>query len=140
VAPVPDRTVILDGEGRGPATNLAVMSNVAPSYAPPGRALIVVEIPAPPPGSDSELLGAVRQQLREWWGPAVDGWEHLSTIRIAHGHPDQRAGASLKRRVRLGGGRYVCGDHRDTASIQGALYSGRRAAGAVLTDLHGGTA
>jgi phytoene dehydrogenase-like protein len=137
-APVPDRTVILDGEGRGPATNVAVMSNVAPSYAPPGLALIVVEIPAPPPGADSELVSAVRRQLREWWGPTVDGWQHLSTIRIAHGHPDQRAGASLKRRVRLGDGKYVCGDHRDTASIQGALYSGRRAANAVLTDLHTG--
>jgi len=29
----------------------------------------------------------------------------------------------------------VAGDHRDTASVQGALVSGRRAAGAVLADL-----
>jgi monoamine oxidase len=29
----------------------------------------------------------------------------------------------------------VCGDHRDTASIQGALVSGRRAAAAVLKAL-----
>jgi hypothetical protein len=32
-------------------------------------------------------------------------------------------------------GRYVCGDHRDTPSVQGALVSGRRAAAAVLADL-----
>jgi hypothetical protein len=32
-------------------------------------------------------------------------------------------------------GLYVCGDHRDTSSIQGALVSGRRAARAVLADL-----
>jgi phytoene dehydrogenase-like protein len=134
-APVPDRTVILDGEGQGPATNVAVMSNVAPSYAPAGRALVVAEIPAPPLDTGAEFLSAVRHQLRRWWGSIVDGWQPLSTIRIAHAHPDQRAGASLKRGVRLGGGKYVCGDHRDTASIQGALYSGRRAAGAVLADL-----
>ncbi|MDQ5874658.1 MAG: FAD-dependent oxidoreductase [Actinomycetota bacterium] len=30
---------------------------------------------------------------------------------------------------------FVAGDHRDTASIQGALYSGRRAGSAVLRDL-----
>jgi predicted NAD/FAD-dependent oxidoreductase len=36
--------------------------------------------------------------------------------------------------VRIGG-LYVCGDHRDTASIQGALVSGARAAHAVLADL-----
>ena len=29
----------------------------------------------------------------------------------------------------------MCGDHRDTASIQGALFSGRRAATAVIADL-----
>jgi predicted NAD/FAD-dependent oxidoreductase len=34
--------------------------------------------------------------------------------------------------VRLASGLFVCGDHRDTASIQGALVSGRRAAEAVL--------
>jgi hypothetical protein len=30
---------------------------------------------------------------------------------------------------------FVCGDHRDTPSIQGALFSGRRAALAVLATL-----
>jgi len=30
---------------------------------------------------------------------------------------------------------FVAGDHRDTASIQGALVSGRRAATAVLTGM-----
>ena len=38
------------------------------------------------------------------------------------------------RPVRLDGGRYVCGDHREDASIDGALRSGRRAALAVLAD------
>jgi hypothetical protein len=33
----------------------------------------------------------------------------------------------------------VCGDHRDTASIQGALFSGRRAALAVIGDLADGS-
>jgi hypothetical protein len=40
-----------------------------------------------------------------------------------------------KRRVALADGRFVCGDHRDTASIQGALFSGRRCAQAVLDHL-----
>ncbi|MFD4653844.1 FAD-dependent oxidoreductase, partial [Streptomyces sp. NPDC058441] len=30
---------------------------------------------------------------------------------------------------------YVCGDHRGTSTVQGALHSGRRAAHAILTDL-----
>jgi Flavin containing amine oxidoreductase len=37
--------------------------------------------------------------------------------------------------VELTGGLVVAGDHRDTASIQGALVSGRRAASVVLAAL-----
>jgi hypothetical protein len=37
----------------------------------------------------------------------------------------------LTREVDLGDGLFVAGDHRDTASLQGALVSGRRAARAV---------
>lgn len=38
------------------------------------------------------------------------------------------------RPVRWQPGIYVCGDHRDNASIQGAMVSGRRAAEAILED------
>ena len=38
----------------------------------------------------------------------------------------------VRRPVDLGEGLFVAGDHRDTASIQGALVSGRRAASAVV--------
>lgn len=41
----------------------------------------------------------------------------------------------VRRPVRLLAGLYVCGDHRDTSTVQGALYSGRRAAHALLGDL-----
>ena len=38
----------------------------------------------------------------------------------------------LIRGCRVGPGRYVCGDHRATGSVQGALASGARAAREVL--------
>ena len=136
-APLPDKMVVLNGSRTGPVNNLSVISNVAPSYAPPGRALIAAVTPGPLDGGDAELEEATRRQLRGWFGRTVDGWEHLRTYRIAHAHPDQRPGFSPKRRVRLGDGVYVCGDHRDTASTQGALYSGRRTASAVWADLRG---
>jgi len=40
-----------------------------------------------------------------------------------------------EQQVSLGDGIFVCGDHRDTGSIQGALYSGRRCGDAVLAHL-----
>jgi hypothetical protein len=41
----------------------------------------------------------------------------------------------LFRPVSLGDGLYVCGDHRFSATLDGALRSGRVAAEAVLADL-----
>jgi hypothetical protein len=43
--------------------------------------------------------------------------------------------ATAEQPVRIGNGLCVCGDHRDKASINGAMVSGRRAAEAVLHDL-----
>ena len=126
-APVEDRLVILDGTG--PARNVAVSTNVAPTYAPPGRSLIAAAVPG---RADSSLEPAVRAQLRGWWGAPVDGWVHLRTDAIVHGQPDQSPPFAPKQAVALRPGLWVCGDHRDTGSIQGAMFSGRRCAEAVL--------
>ncbi len=67
--------------------NVAVMSNVAPTYAPPGAHLVVAALP----GHDGDTIEAdARSQLRGWWGSQVDTWDHLATYRIAHGQPRQR--------------------------------------------------
>ena len=124
--------VILDGSGKGPVLNVALISNIAPSYAPPGKHLIAAALPGVITGDLEQLA---RKQLREWWGPQVDGWKHLRTYAISHGGPVQAAPFSPKQRVSLGNGRFVCGDHRDTGSIQGALYSGRRCGEAVVHSL-----
>ena len=115
-----------------PALNVAVMSNVAPEYAPSGQALVAAACPGL---AATGLEAAVRAQLRGWWGEAVDDWRHLRTDVIEHGQPDCAPPFAPKRPVALGDGIFVCGDHRDTPSIQGALYSGRRTADAVLASL-----
>jgi len=72
---------------------------------------------------------------RGWFGEPVDEWRLLRTDHIHHAQPVQRPPFAPRKRVRLTGGLYVAGDHRDTSSIQGALFSGRRVAEAVHTDL-----
>jgi phytoene dehydrogenase-like protein len=122
------------GDGAGPVRNLAVMSEVAPSYAPPGRALVAAAVPGPAalgPG----LEAAAREQLARWFGATTGDWEHLRTDVIPHGQPAQAPPLHPRRRVALGEGLFVCGDHRDTASIQGAMFSGERTARAVLDHL-----
>lgn len=132
-APLEDRRILLDGVRSGPVANLAALTAVAPSYAPPGCTSAVAAVPGPAALS-ADLETDVRRQLRGW-GLGVDDWRTLRVDRIPHGQPSQVPPFHPRRPVRLGGGRYVCGDHRDTASIQGALFSGRRTADAVLRDL-----
>jgi phytoene dehydrogenase-like protein len=137
-APVDEPVIVLDGDGQGPVNNLCVPSAVAPTYAPPGAALIsaaVVDRPDLPKGPDLE--SAVLGQLADWFGSAVVAWRHLRTYTIPHAQPAQPPGAldPPERPVRLRPGLYVCGDHRDNASINGALASGHRTADAVLEDL-----
>jgi phytoene dehydrogenase-like protein len=122
-APTTSKAVILDGSGKGPVLNAAIMSNVARSYAPSGKHLVVAALPDV---IDGDLESVARDQLRSWWGSQVDAWHHLRTYRIAHAGVEQRPPFSPKRNIALGNGVFVCGDHRDTGSLQGALYSGRR--------------
>jgi hypothetical protein len=61
----------------------------------------------------------------------TSGWTHLATYAVPDALPDMASPLPLQRRVDFGDGIFLAGDHRDTASIQGALVSGRRAANAV---------
>ena len=129
-APVGHRLLVLDGRhGTGPVVNTAVISNAAPSYAPAGRHLVqataLLSDEVPP-----EAL--VRSQLASLYDCATDGWELLATHAIPNALPVMPPPVEVGRQVSYGPGRYVCGDHRDTASIQGALVSGRRTAEAIL--------
>ncbi|WP_375481352.1 FAD-dependent oxidoreductase [uncultured Jatrophihabitans sp.] len=128
-----ERTMLhLDGDRRGPVVNSAVMTDAAPTYAP-GRALIASSVL----GADgtAETERAVRRQLTHVYGVGTDAWEHVHTYVIRDALPDTPPGTPLQRPVRVAPGLFVSGDFRDTASIQGALVSGHRAAAAVRRDL-----
>ncbi len=134
-APTDEKLVVLNSRP-GPVLNAAVMTNVAPGYAPADRHLIVAAMPGEM-GPPAALERAARATFRSWWGPIVDDWELLHTYRIEHGQPAQPVPFSPKRSIVVRDGLFVCGDHRDTASIQGAMYSGRRCAEALLAGVAG---
>ncbi len=134
--PVDRPILLLNGESRGPINNLCVPTSVASSYGPAGQSLISVTVLGIVEYAD-RLLSDVTDQLRDWFGVQVDRWSHLRTYSIPYALPSQPSQAlkEPERPVRWKPGLYVCGDHRDNASIQGAMTSGRRAAIAVLEDL-----
>ena len=61
-------------------------------------------------------------------------WRHLATIAVPHALPDESPAARRQRTasLRLARGLVLAGDHNTTASINGALVSGRRSAEAVM--------
>ncbi|KRE34595.1 amine oxidase [Mycobacterium sp. Soil538] len=119
---------------RGPVVNAAVISASAPTYAPPGRHLVAA----------SALLGnghpeptelQLRAHAAEVLGVDATDWQPVIRHVIPDALPVQPPPLTVRRPVRDASGLWLCGDHRDTASIQGALVSGRRAAAAVLKAL-----
>ncbi|MEV5322641.1 NAD(P)/FAD-dependent oxidoreductase [Nonomuraea sp. NPDC052634] len=126
-SPMGEPTQIVDATGI--ITDTLVVTDAAPEYSMDGRALVSTSVL----GLDADEP-AVRRRLAEIYG-STDGWEHVATYRIPAALPAMPPPYPLRKPVRLRDGLYVCGDHRDTGSLQGALVSGRRAADAVLADL-----
>lgn len=134
--PVERPILVLNGDGAGPINNLCVPTTVVPSYASAGSSLVSVTVLGAHP--DVAVLQAeVQTQLKDWFGTQAEGWRHLRTYCIPHALPRQfpPALAVVERTVRTTAGVYVCGDHLDNASINGAMVSGRRCAESLLADL-----
>ena len=75
-------------------------------------------------------------ELRDWFGPAATaGWRHLRTYVVPFAQPAQAPPTQLQRPARLAPWLFAAGDHREAATLDGALRSGRRVAEAVLAEL-----
>jgi hypothetical protein len=122
----------LDGLRRGPLANAAVLSDAAPAYSPDGRALIAASMVGLP-GTGAEQQ--VRRQLELMYGTSTTGWQLLRVDALGDALPAMRAPLDVRQPVRLTDMLFVAGDHRDTASQQGALASGARAAAAIHRQL-----
>jgi phytoene dehydrogenase-like protein len=135
--PMSEPLLVLNGDGAGPVNNSAVISNVAPSYAPKGKHLMSATVLGTHKLTEVQLSGFIIAQMKNWYGKVASTWKMLRGYYLTHAQPQQYPGAlePPQRPVRVRPGVYVCGDHRDNASIHGAMSSGRRAGEAVLADL-----
>lgn len=127
------------GATPGAISHLAVPSSIAPEYAPPGQSLVAVNLL----GDGGTASGGgtaprdVADELRAWFGDQAATWTHLRTYAIPYAWPLAEQGAEGRQgepsTVEPWGprGPLVCGDHRDAATLEGAITSGLRAAGAV---------
>jgi len=119
--------LVVDPDRRGPLVNSVVVSNAASGYATHGRALVA----STALGTAGISQREVRDHLTLLYGVDTTNWDEVAVQRITATVPAVPPGSPL-RRPASHDGVFVAGDHRDTASIQGALVSGRRIADAVL--------
>ncbi|MCZ7415871.1 MULTISPECIES: NAD(P)/FAD-dependent oxidoreductase [unclassified Streptomyces] len=128
--PLAEPTLVVDGSGE--VLNTCVLTEAASTYAPPGTALISTSVL----GEDRPGAAvAVLRRLAELYGTDTSGWRRVAVRTVRGALPAMRPPWPLSRTTRLSAARYVCGDHRATGSVQGALASGTRAAREVLADL-----
>jgi phytoene dehydrogenase-like protein len=131
LAPLDQPTLLLDTDD-SPVNNTVVVTAAAPSYSPDHRALVATSLVHGARQRWDEA--AVRSRLAVLYDVPTGEWEHVSTYDLPQALPAMPAPHDFRKPVRHGDV-FVCGDHRDTSSIQGALVSGERAAVAVLDDL-----
>lgn len=130
--PVSKPILMLNGTGQGRVNSLINLSAVAPDYAPPEQSLISVSVLGDPGVDDDTLVEDLRRELAGWFGAqAVAPWRLLRVCRIRHALP-VRSPLSLSTPKPVRDGLWICGDHVETASIQGAMHSGRAVAEALL--------
>jgi phytoene dehydrogenase-like protein len=125
--------LVVDGERRGPVVNTVILTHAAASYATRGR--VLVSASALGEHDDRETESAVRAHLASLYAADTARWEHVATYAIPYALPEMTVPLDTRKPVALGEWLYVAGDHRDTASIQGAMVSGRRTANTVLRHL-----
>jgi glycine/D-amino acid oxidase-like deaminating enzyme len=133
LAPGHHRRLLVDGRPGRSLANVAVVSDAAPAYAPPGRSLVAASAVGHLPGDAAAR--AARAQTAGLLDVNPGDLHELARHPIADALPGLEAPTRHPLPVALGDGRFVIGDHREGPSIQGALASGRRGAAAVLRHL-----
>jgi|LauGreDrversion4_2_1035121.scaffolds.fasta_scaffold05996_9 phytoene dehydrogenase-like protein len=131
-APFHEPLIVLNADS-GPIATLAVLSNVQPSYAPPGRALIAITaIGEAASLSEETLKGSILSQALTWYGAEVQDWNYLMRVALP---------ASVVSRPRMSvgycevSGVLYAGDYLAYPSQNGALSAGRSVADFVLERL-----
>ncbi|MGW8553265.1 FAD-dependent oxidoreductase [Streptomyces tubercidicus] len=128
-----DTALILPTDG--PVAYTYAAGAIDPSRTPPGRTLITTAVLGAAAALPLSVLDrTVRHRLDRIYGGHTEDRQLLTAHHHPYAVPAMPAPYDPERTVRVLAGLYVCGDHRDTSTLQGALNSGRRAARAVLQD------
>lgn len=128
--------------------NVAVMSDVAPDYAPGnqaenGPALISVSTQGLETVNESTLTERIRLELADWFGPDALSWRHLKTYHLPHALPSYNPVLNqngngfdpiLHQPLKLTESLYQCGDQMAYPSLNAAMQTGREVAELLIRE------
>lgn len=119
--------------------NVAIMSDVASSYAPSGQTLISVSTQGLVMVDEAELIRKIKTELRTWFGEGVHQWRHLRTYHIPQAlpayNPIQAGNDSTRQSLQVADGLYQCGDQTTYPSLNGAMQTGREVAELIMAGI-----
>jgi len=127
-SPLPSPMLALNADSDGIVNHLAVLSDVAPTYAPAGHSLISVSVVGQSSLTEPMLVSKVKQELTQWFGNQVHGWQHLRTYRIPQALPQYLPDSPKNMALKINEYTYRCGDYTQYPSLNGTMQSGREVA------------
>jgi phytoene dehydrogenase-like protein len=125
--------------------NAQLLTNVAPSYAPPGRHLLSATVIGAPELTDAELFREGLRDLHRMLGgditarAALAGYQPLRLYRIPYAQFDQPPGIHPSLPDNRSGrpGLYFAAEFTEASSLNAAMISGEKCAAALIEDLLG---
>lgn len=130
------RKILLNADPHAYVNNAVLLSNIAPTYAPPRKHLLSVTVLGNPAEDDESVAERSRAEIAGWFpNHDLSHWQLLAAYRLpfaqflqAPGIYDTLPGNQTDIR-----GLYLAGEYTQSSSIQGAMHSGELAAKEVLT-------
>lgn len=134
--PDKQRLLMLNTQRSAAVHNLAILTDVAPDYAPTGSSeqrpvLISVSTQGLETVNETALANRIKQELTGWFGNDVTRWQHLRTYHLPHALPAYGPDAT-HRPLQLTDTLYQCGDQTAYPSLNAAMQTGREVAERII--------
>jgi phytoene dehydrogenase-like protein len=131
------RKMVLNTATDAYVNHAVLLSNIAPTYAPPHRHLLSATILDAQTDDDELLVQRALIELASWFPTHnLKDWQLLGVYRTPFARLEQPAGFfdNLPGNTTPTQGLYLAGEYTMASSVQGAMHSGEHAAHAVLQE------
>ncbi|MGZ3608630.1 MAG: NAD(P)/FAD-dependent oxidoreductase [Ktedonobacteraceae bacterium] len=131
----PQRKILLNANHDAYVNNAVLLTNIAPTYAPPRKHLLSVTVLNPSESDDELVARRCLREMAQWFLEYdMSGWKFLAAYRIPFSQFSQKPGIfdHLPANTTPIKSLYLAGEYTQSSSIQGAMHSGEYAAQAIL--------